>query len=156
MVNINGVYELYPRDNFDKWRANRNFSLPRGGRRRKETVWKTIWNSIQIYCWFKIIWIIHFGSTFSSSLVDRFLFFITVIIISDKWYSSSFFFFFRNISSILVTKETRWKIQFGGKKKKTNFSTYLVILSLNRFLFDVKIKKITFSINKSPVNGIFE
>lgn len=37
-----------------------------------------------------------------------------------------------------------------------NFSTYLVILSLNRFLFDTRIKKITFSINKNPVNGIFE
>lgn len=140
------MYELYPRDNFDKWRANRNFSLPRGGRRRKETVWKTIWNSIQIYCWFKIIWIIHFGSTFSSSLVDRFLFFITVIIISDKWYSSSFFFFFRNISSILVTKETRlvWKIQFGGEKKKRTFQHIWLFYRWIDFYSTWKLKRLLF------------
>lgn len=68
------------------------------------------------------------------------------------------FFFFQKyfIDSCYKRNEIGMKDSIRGGKKKANFSTYLVILSLNRFLFDVKIKKITFSINKSPVNGIFE
>lgn len=75
--NLRGVIlmvyrRILTRDNFDKWRANRYFSLPRRGQRYGK---KTIW---------KITFEIRFPPRWSIDFFC-FLFFITIIIVLDKW-----------------------------------------------------------------------